>query len=205
MQMYKVFISEKEVSFLSTKHFLQNDFNVFNVNDIVGDRLLFLEEKLCLFDSLKMVCENPSLDMMTFFKKHILIEAGGGLVKNNGNFLWIYRNNIWDLPKGKQELNEEIFVTALREVKEECGIDNDLSIENFLTTTFHTYSNNNELFFKKTDWFLMNYDGSSLELKPQLEEGITNVKWLNKNQSIDCAKKSFKSIRIVWEAFLANF
>lgn len=202
--MYKVFISEKEVSFLSTKHFLQNDFNVFNVNDIVGDRLLFLEEKLCLFDSLKMVCENPSLDMMTFFKKHILIEAGGGLVKNNGNFLWIYRNNIWDLPKGKQELNEEIFVTALREVKEECGIDNDLSIENFLTTTFHTYSNNNELFFKKTDWFLMNYDGSSLELKPQLEEGITNVKWLNKNQSIDCAKKSFKSIRIVWEAFLAN-
>lgn len=203
--MYKVFISEKEVSFLSTKHFLQNDFNVFNVNDIVGDRLLFLEEKLCLFDSLKMVCENPSLDMMTFFKKHILIEAGGGLVKNNGNFLWIYRNNIWDLPKGKQELNEEIFVTALREVKEECGIDNDLSIENFLTTTFHTYSNNNELFLKKTDWFLMNYDGSSLELKPQLEEGITNVKWLNKNQSIDCAKKSFKSIRIVWEAFLANF
>lgn len=202
--MYKVFISEKEVSFLSTKHFLQNDFNVFNVNDIVGDRLLFLEEKLCLFDSLKMVCENPSLDMMTFFKKHILIEAGGGLVKNNGNFLWIYRNNIWDLPKGKQELNEEIFVTALREVKEECGIDNDLSIENFLTTTFHTYSNNNELFLKKTDWFLMNYDGSSLELKPQLEEGITNVKWLNKNQSIDCAKKSFKSIRIVWEAFLAN-
>ena len=204
MQMYKVFISEKEVSFLSTKHFLQNDFNVFNVNDIVGDRLLFLEEKLCLFDSLKMVCENPSLDMMTFFKKHILIEAGGGLVKNNGNFLWIYRNNIWDLPKGKQELNEEIFVTALREVKEECGIDNDLSIDNFLTTTFHTYSNNNELFLKKTDWFLMNYDGSSLELKPQLEEGITNVKWLNKNQSIDCAKKSFKSIRIVWEAFLAN-
>ena len=202
--MYKVFISEKEVSFLSTKHFLQNDFNVFNVNDIVGDRLLFLEEKLCLFDSLKMVCENPSLDMMTFFKKHILIEAGGGLVKNNGNFLWIYRNNIWDLPKGKQELNEEIFVTALREVKEECGIDNDLSIDNFLTTTFHTYSNNNELFLKKTDWFLMNYDGSSLELKPQLEEGITNVKWLNKNQSIDCAKKSFKSIRIVWEAFLAN-
>lgn len=204
MQMYKVFISEKEVSFLSTKHFLQNDFNVFNVNDIVGDRLLFLEEKLCLFDSLKMVCENPSLDMMTFFNKHILIEAGGGLVKNNGNFLWIYRNNIWDLPKGKQELNEEIFVTALREVKEECGIDNDLSIDNFLTTTFHTYSNNNELFLKKTDWFLMNYDGSSLELKPQLEEGITNVKWLNKNQSIDCAKKSFKSIRIVWEAFLAN-
>lgn len=203
--MYKVFISEKEVSFLSTKHFLQNDFNVFNVNDIVGDRLLFLEKKLCLFDSLKMVCENPSLDMMTFFKKHTLIEAGGGLVKNNGNFLWIYRNNTWDLPKGKQELNEEIFVTALREVKEECGIDNDLSIENFLTTTFHTYSNNNELFLKKTDWFLMNYDGSSLELKPQLEEGITNVKWLNKNQSIDCAKKSFKSIRIVWEAFLANF
>lgn len=202
--MYKVFISEKEVSFLSSKHFSQNDFNVFNVNDIIGDRLIFLEEKLCLYDSLKILCENPPMDMMTFFKNHTLIEAGGGLVKNKGNFLWIYRNNIWDLPKGKQEVNEEILVTALREVREECGIGNGLSIENFLTTTFHTYSIDNELILKKTDWFLMNYDGSSLDLKPQLEEGVTNVKWLTKDQSIDCAKKSFKSIRSVWESFLAK-
>ena len=50
----------------------------------------------------------------------------------------------------------------------------------------------------------MNYDGSSLDLKPQLEEGVTNVKWLTKDQSIDCAKKSFKSIRSVWESFLAK-
>jgi len=96
------------------------------------------------------------------------------------------------------------LVTALREVREECGIGNGLSIENFLTTTFHTYSIDNELILKKTDWFLMNYDGSSLDLKPQLEEGVTNVKWLTKDQSIDCAKKSFKSIRSVWESFLAK-
>ena len=55
--------------------------------------------------------------------------------------------------------------------------------------------------YKNSDYTLA---GSSLDLKPQLEEGVTNVKWLTKDQSIDCAKKSFKSIRIVWEAFLAN-
>ena len=202
--MYKVFISEKEVSFLSSKHFKQNDLNVFNTNDIFGDRHLFLERKLCLFDSLKIVCENPILDMMTFFKKHKLIQAGGGVVKNDTNFLWIYRNNMWDLPKGKQEPNEEISTTALREVREECGINTGLSIENFLSSTFHTYSIDNQLILKKTDWFLMNYVGSALELKPQLEEGITNVKWLSKDQSIDNAKKSFKSIRTVWDSFLAN-
>ena len=111
---------------------------------------------------------------------------------------------MWDLPKGKQEPNEEISTTALREVREECGINTGLSIENFLSSTFHTYSIANHLILKKTDWFLMNYVGSALELKPQLEEGITNVKWLSKDQSIDNAKKSFKSIRSVWDSFLAN-
>ena len=202
--MYKVFISEKEVSFLSSKHFKQNDFNVFNTNDIFGDRGLFLERKLSSFDSIKIVCENPILDMMTFFTKYKLIDAGGGLVKNDTNFLWIYRNNMWDLPKGKQEPNEEISTTALREVREECVINMGLSIENFLSSTFHTYSVDNQLILKKTDWFFMNYVGSALELKPQLEEGITNVKWLSKDQSIDNAKKSFKSIRSVWYSFLAN-
>jgi hypothetical protein len=33
-----------------------------------------------------------------------LIEAAGGLVKNeNKDFLFIYRNDKWDLPKGKIE------------------------------------------------------------------------------------------------------
>ena len=52
-----------------------------------------------------------------------LIEAAGGLVKNeNGDYLFIYRNDKWDLPKGKIEKDEKTKVAAVREVEEECGI-----------------------------------------------------------------------------------
>ena len=40
----------------------------------------------------------------------------------NKEFLLIFRDEMWDLPKGKQEPDEEISKTALREVEEECGI-----------------------------------------------------------------------------------
>jgi 8-oxo-dGTP pyrophosphatase MutT (NUDIX family) len=45
-----------------------------------------------------------------------VIEAGGGLVLNSkGEFLVIYRNGIWDLPKGKLEKGEDFQTAALRE------------------------------------------------------------------------------------------
>lgn len=51
------------------------------------------------------------------------INAGGGLVQNAaGEYLLINRHGLWDLPKGKQEEGEDIALTALREVEEECGI-----------------------------------------------------------------------------------
>ena len=38
------------------------------------------------------------------------MEAAGGLVKHaNGSYLFIYRNDKWDLPKGKIEKNEVII------------------------------------------------------------------------------------------------
>ena len=120
--MYKVFISEKEVSFLSNQHFKQIDSNVFVANEIIGDKHDFLLNKLSLFECVKILCENPYLEIMTFFTSYKIINAGGGLVVNNNNFLWIFRNNMWDLSKGKKEKNEDISSTAIREVQEERGI-----------------------------------------------------------------------------------
>ena len=52
------------------------------------------------------------------------INAGGGLVADkDGNWLMIYRNGTWDLPKGMQEEGEDIAVTAVREVAEESGVE----------------------------------------------------------------------------------
>src|SRR6185295_6515260 len=49
---------------------------------------------------------------------YIMIESAGGLVLNESNeLLMIYRNNKWDLPKGKVEKGEEYDTAALREVE----------------------------------------------------------------------------------------
>ncbi len=199
--MYKVFISEKEVSFLSIEHLKKNDFNVCFLEEILGNRYDFLISKLQVNNSLKIVCPNPMVDMMTFFNEFDLVLAAGGLVEREKEFLWIYRNNKWDLPKGKKEINEDMETTAIREVQEECGLGKELSIEKFLISTFHTYSIKDIPILKRTDWFLMNYKGSE-NLKPQLEEGITKVVWVSIDKSESLSMLSYSSIREVWKSYV---
>ena len=199
--MYKVFISEKEVSFLSIEHLKKNDFNVCFLEEILGNRYDFLISKLQVKNSLKIVCPNPMVDMMTFFNEFDLVLAAGGLVEREKEFLWIYRNNKWDLPKGKKEINEDMETTAIREVQEECGLGKELSIEKFLISTFHTYSIKDIPILKRTDWFLMNYKGSE-NLKPQLEEGITKVVWVSIDKSESLSMLSYSSIREVWKSYV---
>jgi 8-oxo-dGTP pyrophosphatase MutT (NUDIX family) len=199
--MYKVFISEKEVSFLSIEHLKKNDFNVCFLEEILGNRYDFLISKLQVNNNLKIVCPNPMVDMMTFFNEFDLVLAAGGIVEREKEFLWIYRNNKWDLPKGKKEINEDIETTAIREVQEECGLGKELSIEKFLISTFHTYSTKDIPILKRTDWFLMNYKGSE-NLKPQLEEGITKVVWVSSDKSESLSMLSYSSIREVWKSYV---
>jgi 8-oxo-dGTP pyrophosphatase MutT (NUDIX family) len=115
------------------------------------------------------------------FKNH-LIEAAGGLVTNqNGDHLFIYRNDKWDLPKGKIEKKEKTKIAAVREVEEECGIKVNNS-EYGICKTYHTYIYKGEVVLKKTYWFKMRYKGNA-KLVPQLEEGITDVRWF-KNEEV---------------------
>ncbi|MCK4921955.1 MAG: NUDIX domain-containing protein [Bacteroidales bacterium] len=114
-------------------------------------------------------------DFKTVFK---LIKAGGGLVKNEkGEFLFIKRNGVWDLPKGKAEKKESIKDTAVREVKEECGLKN-LELKSHITTTYHTYFLKDKFILKKTKWYEMS-SSSKEKLVPQLIESITDVLWVN--------------------------
>src|SRR5579862_407678 len=74
-------------------------------------------------------------------KSNTLIEAAGGAVENaKGQFLFIYRNGKWDLPKGKLEKGEGKRAGAVREVEEECGIKVS-SIGARVCKTYHTYFN----------------------------------------------------------------
>jgi ADP-ribose pyrophosphatase YjhB (NUDIX family) len=126
----------------------------------------------------------------SFFK---LIEAAGGLVKNRkGEYLFIFRNGKWDLPKGKLEKKETIENAAIREVEEECGISN-LSIVKKLSPTYHIYQMEEKNILKCSYWFEMTYTGKE-KLIPQYEEGITEVEWIKPTNLGKILGNTFPSI-----------
>lgn len=116
------------------------------------------------------------------------IDASGGLIcrirKNAIQLLLIYRNGVWDLPKGKVEEDESIPNCAVREVAEEVGLASLPMILSELDTTFHTYIREGKKIEKTTYWFVMKMADETETLSPQKEEGITNLSW----QSISGAK-----------------
>jgi 8-oxo-dGTP pyrophosphatase MutT (NUDIX family) len=113
-----------------------------------------------------------------FFRKFKLIQTGGGLVRNDvGDYLFIFRRNKWDLPKGKLDEGETIEECAVREINEETGLVN-LSIEKHLVNTYHTYDENGKHILKENIWYLVQATGEQ-HPAPQLEEQITEIKWVN--------------------------
>ena len=108
------------------------------------------------------------------------IIAAGGLVFNDKNeLLMIFRRGKWDLPKGKLDEGEDIEDCAVREVKEETGLEN-VSIENFTGLTFHEYFDThlNEDVRKETHWYKMKAKGMQA-LIPQTEEDIEIIEWVD--------------------------
>lgn len=112
-----------------------------------------------------------------FMREFKVIEAAGGIVRNSrGQVLLIYRNDTWDLPKGKIDKGETKEQAAVREVSEECGFG-DLELEDFLTSTYHIYEEGEKHILKITYWYNMLSDQT--DLQPQVEEGITALSWMD--------------------------
>lgn len=108
---------------------------------------------------------------------HVPVQAAGGaVVDEQGRLLAIRRLGKWDLPKGKVDKGEGIEAAALREVREECGLQ-ELRIIETLPVTWHTYERKGRQHLKRTDWFLMQGTADEV-LAPQLEEDITDVRWM---------------------------
>ncbi|MBC7828496.1 MAG: NUDIX domain-containing protein [Chitinophagaceae bacterium] len=113
----------------------------------------------------------------SFIKKFTLIKAAGGLVVNeDGLLLFIYRRGKWDLPKGKLDPGESPEICAIREVKEETGL-NTAVLQKHLITTYHTYEESGKHFLKETDWYLM-HSPNQEKLEPQTDEQITTAAWI---------------------------
>lgn len=140
-----------------------------------------------------VLCDDAKAYLKTVAKSVLLIKAAGGLVKNEyGEYLFIYRNNKWDLPKGKIEKQEGTKVAAVREVEEECGIKVS-KLEERICKTYHSYIYRGDVVLKKTYWFNMRCKGQN-NLKPQKEEGITDVRWFKKGEISPIVENTFPSI-----------
>ena len=95
----------------------------------------------------------------------------GGVVIFRGKILVLYKNmhnryEGWVLPKGTVEEGESHEETALREVKEESGVD--AKILKYIGSSKYTFSVPDDLVNKEVHWYLMMAD--SYDSIPQKEE-----------------------------------
>lgn len=199
--MYKVFYNQRTVLF--TENVDKADQKSFEAHHFENKEYLkkeierFLEESTS--DILFIIHNNIDYAFSEFCKLYTLIEAAGGLVKNTNNeYLFIYRREKWDLPKGMIEINEDPKTGAIREVEEECGIHNPKIVKE-LVITYHTYTLNNKDILKRTYWYEMLYNGNE-PLHPQFEEEITDAIWLTKYEIDRVTQNTFPSIIDVIES-----
>ncbi len=131
------------------------------------------------------------------------ITAAGGVVfryrkaEEEPQVLMIFRNNHWDLPKGKLESGESIAMCAAREVAEEVG-SHMPAIVSYLDKTYHEYEEKGVLMGKTTYWYAMVFTKPE-QFVPQEKEGIEKVEWVNARKAIKQADyKNLKDILLVF-------
>ncbi|HNB82620.1 MAG TPA: NUDIX domain-containing protein [Chitinophagaceae bacterium] len=194
--------NEKRI--LLTEEYLQS-IRLYNVKDaLVVFRLDSIKVEQ-IMDILMMsevndvlVVGNPEENLECFKHTLKLVKAGGGLVLNNRDeILFIYRHKRWDLPKGKCDPGETTEECALREVREETGLQN-LSIEKPLCITYHIYLEQ-EMILKETHWFQMY--STDRWLTPQTEEGIKKAIWVHRNNIRFQLEKTYPSVLQIFQRF----
>jgi len=193
--MYRIFINESVLILAS----FESDIDTIEVAECqdysgissLDDALSKLQKQAVT--SLLLRAKDLSSLWSDFRARYKLIDAAGGvLVNSKSEVLWMRRNDCWDLPKGKVELGETTEVAAVREVEEECSV-HGIVRGALLGLTYHTYPYKGEEVLKTSYWYAMSCEGKQ-SLKPQIEEGITEVLWVNKETHLEFMKRTYPSI-----------
>ena len=190
--MYQVFVGDKPIV-LTDKIEFEAGFKNYLLNTVNIGKVI-KELNNTDLKEVRLVHNKKEKLLKKFLKKLPNVVAGGGKVYNDkGEVLFIFRNDKWDLPKGKVEGNETVERTALREVAEETGVAG-LEIVKPLETTYHIFKRNGRHKIKVTYWYEMktSYSGN---LIAQENEGITRAEWLNHSQINKALENSYANIK----------
>lgn len=208
MQIYKIYINEKELLLTDTEEaarkYYASDENLF-VRYTGQPKSIFqcidALEKGTPYERIILYGNNYKTLKKAVKSLFIIIKAAGGLVVNeNGEGLFIYRLDTWDLPKGKAEADEEMKQTAVREVIEETGIES-LDLERILAKTKHVYRNRSGArVLKITHWYEMT--SQKQPLIPQEEEAIEKAEWIDIKTFIHDYKPVYKSVTDVVQTYI---
>ena len=132
----------------------------------------------------------------------------GGVVIFRGKILLLYKNfrnkyEGWVLPKGTVEQDEDFKQTALREVKEESGVDAE--IIKYIGRSQYSFSVPNDTVEKEVHWYLMM--AGNYYSKPQKEEYFEDsgyykyheayhlLKFANERQILERAYSEYQELR----------
>jgi 8-oxo-(d)GTP phosphatase len=217
----KIFIKNIPIIIISNHDYIkssnydnifQDDLNKLSFGSLTGD-VLIKNATVDIIDKFLVYLKQNSLkklEEITFtvfeydvvikniIKDYTIVKAAGGLILKEGEVLMISRLKKWDLPKGKLDKGEKPKQAAVREVEEECNIR--VKTAKKICHTWHTYKQNGRRILKKTYWFKM-YCTDDSQMKPQAEENIEDVQWMNESELKEALYNTYPSIRDVFRHY----
>jgi len=180
-----------------------NSKGVFTQKNLSGEAVAEMIAQMQQAETVAGIFEHTDVEnlLKSFAEQMVLIQAGGGLVYTpQKSVLLIFRRGKWDLPKGKLDEGENLAECAVREVQEETGLK-EVSLQQPLTLTWHTYYQNGELILKESHWYLMQTEKEE-DLTPQVDEDIDLCLWVPLHELDTYMHNTHPSIRDVIKAGL---
>ncbi|MGB4900418.1 MAG: NUDIX domain-containing protein [Saprospiraceae bacterium] len=205
-QKYKIWVNKAWIVWMKPDEFKSFKFSKVSVYILLqdpGSEMIksYLDQLLAgtLHHQVVIVTKKIKQSWDTLLQRYPLILAAGGMVrrKKDHKYLFIYRRGWWDLPKGKLDDGENFRRAAVREVREEVGLDT--IILKRMQDTYHAYIEKDKKVIKRTAWYLMECAEDKVEL--QAEEDITQKKWVGESGLPSMSKKVYPNlINIILEA-----